>query len=478
VQRIGALAPGVARPAQLDAADALERGTIRTVAVGEVLVQLGLSPVTAVLPGLVAALAVDAAAGAWMLTGYVLALAGTLLVCGRLGDLLGHRRIFGVGALVYAATSLASGFAPGFEALVAARVLAGVGAAMMSGNNLAILADAVPEERRGRAIALVATASAIAAVLGAGLGTIAVALDAWRLLFLAAVPLALWAALRARALPHRAAVGRTSVDWMGAALLVATSTLLALALGHPHTATTELVMPVFHLWLPAAAIVCAGAFVGVERRVLVPLLDWGQLRRRLFAASVGVNGVFHMTMMAGMFLGPLLVVRGLGLSAASGGALMVGVQSSVVATSFLGGWLYDRTRGVWIRPLGSLVVAVGLLGFGIAGWVGSYAGLFASGLFAGLGLGALLAVNNTVVMGSLPDDLRGVASGMLETTRQFGHALGVTIPTAIMALAASTAIAGDPEGIRTGFLWSCLAMAAVTLIGAALAAIGPRRAVA
>ena len=454
------------------------RGTLVTVAVGEMLVQLGLTPITAVLPGLAEALGVSATDGAWLLTVYILALAGTLLVAGRLGDLLGHRRIFGLGALAYAGATAVAGLAPGFAVLLAARVAQGVGAAMISGNNLAILTRAAPARQRGRAIALVATISSVAAVLGAGLGTAALGLGSWQLLFFAMTPLAAWAALRARRLPGSAPdPARVPVDWAGAGLLVVTISLAAIALNHPHTTASEVVMPVFHTWLPALAIVAAAAFVAVERRVHLPLLDWGQLRDRVFAAAVGVNAILHLTMMASLFLGPTLVVRGLGMDTTAGGVLMVVVQVSVVATAYLGGWLYDRTRAAWIRPGAAAVLGVGLGIWALAGLQGSYAGLLAAGLVAGLGSGVLLAVNNTIIMGALPGNTGGVAAGMLETTRHFGHAFGVTIPTAILALvaagAASTATA-EADALRLGFFWGCLAMAALAAVGVALALIRPR----
>ncbi len=455
-----------------------ERGTVLTVAAGEMLVQFGLSPVTAVTPGLAAAVGVSAADGAWILTVFILALAGSLLVSGRLGDLVGHRRVFGLGALVYAAASVAAGLSAGFGMLLAARVGQGIGAAMVSGNNLAILAGAVPVARRGRAIAVVATASSLSAVVGSALGTAVVALGAWPLLFLGMAPLALWAAVRARRLPGLAPdLGRVRVDWAGAALLVLSTSALAVALSHPHATSSEAIMPLFHRWLPSLALLFGTAFVLVERRVAVPLLDWRHLRDRLFAAAIGVNGVLHLTMMAAMFLGPLLVVRGLGLSTAAGGMLMVVVQTSVTLTAFLGGWLYDRTGSRWIRPAAAALLGVGFATWAAAGLAGSYAGLLAAGSVAGLGLGVLLAVNNTVIMGALRAELYGVASGMLETTRHFAHAFGVTIPTAIVAfVAAAVAGGGEAQALRLGFFWSCLAMASITGLGVLLALVGPRRA--
>src|SRR5688572_7221894 len=139
----------VARPAAAENVALGTGGTIVTVAAGEVLVQLALTPVTAVIPGLSVALGVDAVDGTWVLTVFILALAGSLLVAGRLGDLLGHRRVFAVGAVVYAISAAFATFAPGFQALLLARVGQGIGAALISGNNLAILTRAVDESRRG-----------------------------------------------------------------------------------------------------------------------------------------------------------------------------------------------------------------------------------------------------------------------------------------------------------------------------------------
>jgi MFS family permease len=474
----GPSAEALARSSVPSAADLLAptrastRSVTLTAALGDTLIQLGLTPVIAVVPALATALDVSTADGAWLLTSFILALAGSLLVAGRLGDLLGHGRLFGLGALVYAAAATLAALAPSFEIVVLARVIQGVGAAMVSGNNLAILANAVPPAQRGRAIAAVATASSMSAIVGATLGTLVVAAGHWRLLFLATVPLALWLALRARSLPAAPArASRGGIDWLGALLLAAAITLLSVALNHPHTTASEATMPVFHTWLPTLMILATVALVVHERRARVPLLDWGQLRNRAFGAAIGVNGVLHMTMMAAMFLGPLYAVRGLGLDTTAGGMLLVVIQVSVVLTAFVGGWWYDRTRAAWIRPAAGAVIALGLVAWSAAGLFGSYAGLIAAGLFAGLGNGVLLAVNNAVIMGSLPVGARGVASGMLETTRHFGHAFGVTIPTAILALAIAATPDGGDAGVRVAFVVSCLLMAAVAALGALLAAV-------
>jgi MFS family permease len=445
------------------------RQTVITVTLGETLIQLGLAPVTAVLPSVAAAVGVSPVDGAWILTAYILALAGMLLVSGRLGDLVGHATMFRAGAVVFTVATAAAGLVSSFELLVLARAAQGVGGAMISGNNLAILTHAVEPTNRGKAIALVATVSALAAVIGSGLGTLAVSAGGWRWLFLALVPLAAWAVIRARQLPARERA-QTHVDWWGAGFLALTITLLAVALNHPHTNTDDVFMPVYHWWLPILAVAAGTAFYLVEQRVRVPLMDWSQLRQPVFASAIAVNAVLHMTMMGAMFLGPVLVVQGLGMDSTAGGMLMVFVQGSVVLTSLIGGWLYDRSGAPWIRPVAALVLGTGLAAWALAGFTHSYLNLVLAGVVAGLGSGALLAVNNVVIMSSLPGQFRGVASGMLETTRHFGHAFGMTIPTAILAVATTSTLGNDSRALMDGFVWSCLVMAALAFGAAGLAA--------
>ena len=448
-----------------------ERGTILTVGLGEVLVRLGLFPVTAVVPALATELGVNAADAGWILTVFILALAGSLLVCGRLGDLLGHPRLFVLGALIFASASAATAVITDFTTLVIARALQGVGAALVSGNNLAILVRGIPPERRGAAMGIVIAGTSLVNLLAAAVAPAMVATGYWQLIFFSPLPLAVWAAVRGRRLPDgRASTERVAVDWSGAVLLMLAMTFVAVLLNHPHTPSTEAVMPLFHAGGSALAAVAIVAFLLVERRVAAPLLDWRWLREPVFAAAVSVNFLLHMTMMATLFLGPVMVVRGFGMSSTAGSMIMVTSQATAMLTAFLGGFLYDRTGAAWLRPLSFVGMGASFLGWALAGLEGSYAGVLAVGMFAGLWMGVLVAVNNTVIMGSLPAEAHGVASGMLETTRHYGHALGVTIATAILALFVTGEGQGAlPVAYGSGFAWACVAMAVLSAVGATLA---------
>lgn len=448
-----------------------ERATILTVGLGEVLVRLGFVPVTAVVPALAMELGVSASDAAWILTLFILTLAGSLLVAGRLGDLLGHPRLFVLGGLIFTLTAAVTAVVTDFTTLVIVRAVQGVGAALVSGNNLAILAVAVSPERRGGAMGIVITGTSLVSLLAAALAPAMVASGYWQLIFFLSAPIALWATIRGRRLPDgRTSMAGAPVDWWGAVLLVLATTFVAVLLNHPHTPSIEPLMPFFHVGGAALALVAVAAFLLVERRVAVPLLDWRWLRERVFAAAVGGNFLLHMTMMATMFLGPVMVVHGFGMSSTAGSMIMVTSQAAAMLTAFVGGSLYDRTGAVWIRPLSFAGVSAAFLGWAVAGLGESYVGVLGVGVLAGLCMGVLIAVNNTVIMGSLPGEARGVASGMLETTRHFGHALGVTIATAILALFVTGEGPGAlPAAYGAGFAWACVVMAVFSAVGAVLA---------
>jgi DHA2 family multidrug resistance protein-like MFS transporter len=220
-------------------------------------------------------------------------------------------------------------------------------------------------------------------------------------------------------------------------------------------------------------------FVWVELRLQrgrtsgpAPLVRFDQLRNRVFVTAAGANCILHMTMLMAVFSTPFLIERGLGLSAARTGTLLAVVQLSNTGMTLVGGWLYDRTRATVLRPLALGAVAGGLLLLGVTGAAGSYATFFAVSLLTGCGSGLFLTANNTVIMGALPREYAGFASGMLETTRQLGHTLGVMVATAGLGVtAAELTPAAQQAAFVTGFQRACVLMGTLALVGVALAAM-------
>ncbi len=140
--------------------------TLATVSLGYLLVSWGMGPVSAILPTISADLRIDVTAAGWVMSSYFLLLVGTILVTGRIGDLIGHRRVFACGIAVFGAASIAAGLAGSLEPLVVARSIQGIGSAMVFGTSLALVSEAIPTERRGVAIGILTMSSGAAALVG------------------------------------------------------------------------------------------------------------------------------------------------------------------------------------------------------------------------------------------------------------------------------------------------------------------------
>jgi MFS family permease len=451
-----------------------------TVSLGYLLVSWGMAPVSSILPTISADLGIDVAAAGWIMNAYFLLLVGAVLVVGRIGDVVGHRSIFAGGVAVFGVAGVAAGLAGSYEPLVVARSVQGIGAAMVFATSLALVAEAVPSHRRGIAIGILTTASGLAAMVGVTFSVYAAEHLTWHWAFYVMGPIAVVTLLLALRLPRgRTSGSRQQIDWQGAILLFAGLTVAMLSLNHFHEGEASFQEGAYyHVTTHIIALAILAAFVWVELRVPQPLLLLGMLREPRFAGGIFSNGIAHMSMLASSFLIPFLLERGRGLHPADTGQLMLLMQISMVSCSMLGGYLYDRFR----TPLfawGTLAsIMAGLTTLGLVGASLPFWGLLGIAMLLGGGLGGFTTVNNTAIMGHAGDGKRGFASGMVETTRQFGHSVGVTLSSTIMAGALVGVQAPDlPAAYASGFQQATLLMGgftALALLSALVPYVGPR----
>jgi MFS family permease len=463
------------------------RLTFGTVVAGYFLVMFAVSPVSVVLPTMAADLGVGVEQASWVMTAYLLPLTACLLPAGRLGDMLGHRRLFGAGIALGALSALLAGLAPSLEVLLAARALQGIGAALVSATSLPIITATVSDARRGRAVGLVTMSSSTGAMAGTALAPLFVHYLDWRWAFFSAAATGLAALVPALLLGPdargaEAASGRRpalrTLDWPGAVLLLLTLSVASLSLNHFHEGPETFQDGwQWHVPMHAATLALLAMFVAVELRMPAPLVQLRQLTNGLFTTAVGANLVLHMTMMMAVFSTPFLVQRGLALGPVETGVLLTTMQACTTGMTLVGGWLYDRTRSPWWCPAAMAMVASGLTLLGLAGESLDYARTFAIVLWMGIGSGCFMTTNNTRIMSALAPEHRGFASGMLETSRQYGHTLGVAVAATGLApaLAAGAALAaagnaGPDPAVRAGFGTAALIMAGIAWIGVALAA--------
>lgn len=413
------------------------RWALASVALSVLLSSLGISIANVGLPTLAQAFGVPFQSVQWVVLAYLLAVSATVVGIGRLGDMVGRRRLLLAGLGLYTAASALCGVAPALELLLAARAVQGLGAAAMMALAMAFVGDIVPKDRTGSAMGLLGTMSAVGTALGPSLGGLLIAVAGWPALFLATAPFAAAALVLAhRHLPAdrpRPTGAPARFDFMGSLLLGATLAAYALAmtLGRGGFGTVNAA-------LLTAALLGAGAFVAVERRAAAPLVRLDLLRDPVLAPGLAMNALVSTVLMATLVVGPFYLSRGLGLDAAAVG---LAVSAGPVVSALAGvpaGRLADRfgAARMTVVSLGGIAGGFAVLSalpasFGIPGYVGPIVVVTA-------GYALFQAANNTAVMAEVPQDRRGVVSGLLNLSRNLGLVTGAAALGAVFAAAVGT----------------------------------------
>lgn len=441
------------------------RRVLLVVAFGYLLASWAMNPVSAILPTITTSLGIDVARAGWVMNAYFVLLVGGVLIAGRLGDAFGHGKLFRLGCLVFAAGALVAALSNDFSVLIAARAVQGVGSAMIFGTSLALVATAFTGPRLAWAVGILTVFSGLASVIGTWASTSIVQVTSWQASFL--LPCALGLAITgcAGGLPSHRRVRLAEIDWLGGVLLFGGLIFLLLGLNHLHEGpeTFEAGAP-YHLTMHAIAFGFFVLFLWRQLRAPKPLIKLKLLGIPRLSAGVVANGIAHSSMLATSLIIPFLIERGEGYSPVQTQQLLLVQQVSLIVCSLFGGWLYSRTGTPAIGIVSIGAIATGLAVLGQVGADLPFVGLFPVVAVLGAGLGVFTAVNNTAVMSSVNADQRGFASGLVETTRQLGHSVGVSVSSGV--LSTSLAAAALPElGYREGFSEAASAMGLVSAIG-------------
>ena len=402
----------------------------------------------------------------WVVLAYLLAITTLIVSVGRLGDILGRRRLLLGGIALFTVASVLCAAAPTLGWLLAARAAQGLGAATMMALTMAFVAETVPKAQTGSAMGLLGTMSAVGTALGPTLGGLLIGGFGWRSIFLVNLPLGILAFLLAqRHLPaDRQSHSTARFDAIGTLLLALSLAAYALAmtLGRGHFGTLNMA-------LLMAAAAGTGLFVFSQTRVASPLVQLAAFRDPALGASLATNVLVATVIMATFVVGPFYLSQSLGLSAARVGMVMaIGPAISIVG-GVLAGRVVDRwgaastvVVGLVAMATGAVALAVLPILFGVVGYIAAIAILTP-------GYQLFQAANNTAVMLDVPADQRGVVSGLLSLSRNLGLVTGASAMGAVFAFAAGTTdiTTARPGAVAAG-LQATFAVAAL-LIAAALA---------
>lgn len=400
----------------------------------------------------------------WVVTAYVLAFGGLMLLGGRLADVVGRRRILLAGLALFTVSSLICGLAGDGLLLVAGRASQGVGAALLSPAALSIITTSFHGNERNRALGVWAVIGGSGAAVGVLIGGLLTAGPGWEWIFFVNVPVGLAVLLTVPAVvpadPPRQA-GRLDVP--GALLGTAAAVLLVYGLveaGDSGWTAPQTLVPI------AAAAVLGGAFVAVERAVRNPLIRVELLRQRSVVAGTFVMLVASGLMLSLFFLSSVYLQGVRGFDAVATGLTFLPAAVAITVGAHLASRLIGR---VGARAVAAAALAVTALGIGLLSRLDAQSDVITEFLpgyvLAALGLGPAFVVATTTALSRVPHDQAGLASGIVSTSHEIGGAIGVAVMSAV---AAGSIVTGmhDAGGFADAFT-----VGAVTAGVAALAAL-------
>jgi EmrB/QacA subfamily drug resistance transporter len=436
------------------------------VGVGSLLSSIDNNVVNIALPTIRHQFGADVARAEWVVASYLLATCSFLLTFGRLGDMRGQKPIYNWGFFIFVTSSALCGLAPSISLLIVFRAIQGIGASMLLSSGTAILANNFPASQRGRVLGLQVLMVYIGSMTGPSLGGWLTDQFSWRAVFYINVPIGMTALyLSARYVPRRKRAKGEQFDLAGAALFAAAFSILILALnqGHAHGWLSSYILRLF-----AAAVLLLAGFLWTETRAPHPLLDLSMFRVARFSLSTVASVCSYFSMSTTLFLMPFYLIQGHGLSSSHAGLLMTIQPALMVLSAPSFGAISDKIGTRWPAMIGTALTSAAMLLLSRLSpstplaYIGTAIGL------AGLGTGVFVAPNNSTILGSAPPHRRGIASGVLATSRYMGMILGVGISGAIF----TTFLSKQPQaGFYTGIQFSFLVACATSFAGCIVSAV-------
>lgn len=366
------------------------RGSLVTLSLSMLLASLGTSIANVGLPRLAQVFDASFHVVQWVVLAYLLAITAVIVSAGSLGDRFGRRRLLVMGLLLFTVASALCGVAPTLEWLIGARILQGLGAAIMMAMTLGMVGDTVSKERTGRVMGLLGTMSAIGTAMGPGVGGLLLGVWGWRALFLAGLPLGAVAAVLAwRYLP---------VD-----------------------RTTDIAASRDSFWWP--------------------------LKEPALRAGLAMSALVSAVIMATFVVGPFYLSRGLGLTPTLMGLTMAVGPCVAALTGLPAGRLTDRLGSQRMTLIGLGIMAAGALLLSLASGLFAY---LSSLIILTAGYSLFQAANNTAVMGDVPPARRGTVSGLLNLSRNLGLIFGASVLGAVFAWASPDVTRALPQAVAFG----------------------------
>lgn len=405
--------------------------TLSTTGMGIFLATVDGSIVNVALPTLVHQLNTGFSVIQWVVLAYLLTVTTLMLGIGRLGDILGKRKLYAAGFIIFTSGSVLCGLSPSVYWLIGFRVAQAVGSALIMALGMAIVTEAFPPWERGKAIGISGAIVSVGIAIGPSLGGVILSFLSWRWIFLVNLPIGLIGTLMVFRYVHQNdPKARQRFDFLGALLLFVSilCLLLALTIGQQSGFVKPIVFALLGAWLLTMAFFVLAQMKSPHPMIRIDFFRNMQLSVNLtnaFVTFIGIAGT--------IILLPFYLQEVLGYSSIIVGVLLCVIPVTLGITSPIAGIFSDRFGSDKISVLGLGFVFLGFLASTTLSAESSAFDYIIRILPIGIGMGFFQAPNNSSIMGAVPKEHLGIASGMISVSRTLGQTVGTAVLGAIWA---------------------------------------------
>jgi EmrB/QacA subfamily drug resistance transporter len=440
------------------------------------MIMLDNTVVNVALPSMQKALGIGPSELEWVVVGYALSFATFMLTGGKLADLLGRRLLFVIGLAIFTGASLACGLAGSAGFLIGARVVQGVGAAIMNPATLGIITATFPPRQRGTAIGIWAGTSAMALAIGPLVGGLLTEKVGWSWIFFVNVPvglvgiaMAFWAIDETRDMSKEQRLDLPGLLTSGGALFALTYALIE---ANSYGWTSARILALFGI-----AIVLGVAFVLLELHQRAPMLDLNLFRNTTFSGANVAMLLVALAMFGIFFYNSLFIQNILGYSAIQTGAIFLPMTLLIILIAPQAGKLTDTIGARWLVGGGLALVSVCLVLFAQLDQNSTFWNILPGLIVGGVGMALTMTPTTAAAMGSVPVDKAGVGSAVLNSARQVGGSLGIAVMGAIVASQVSVPRVSPqfPDQFVSGYHHALYAAALIALAGSVVAVVMVRK---
>ena len=450
--------------------------TLGAVAFGLFMIMLDNTVVFVALSSIQSDLKISQSELEWVVSGYALTFAVLMLTGGKLADMFGRRRIFIVGLAIFTASSLACGLATGAGFLIGARVVQGVGAALMNPATLSIIVATFPPRQRGTAIGIWVGVSAMALAIGPLIGGILTEQINWSWIFFINVPVGIAGIVVSRLFitesRDESKEQRLDLPGLLSSAIGLFGLTYALIEGNNYGWSSGRILASF-----AVAAIGLVTFVLLEHRQRVPMLDLSLFKNSTFSGANVTMLLVALAMFGVFFFNSLYLGQVLGYSPIQTGAAFLPLTVLIVFVAPLAGRFSDKIGSRWLMGAGLVLLSGSLLSFSTLGVDSTFWDIVPGLILGGFGMSLAMTPTTAAAMGSVPVDKAGVGSAVLNSMRQVGGSLGIALMGAIVASSVSVLPTSPeyPAQFVEGYHNALHVAAAIAIVGAVVAVATVRK---